>query len=475
MINLIRKWQVLSPAVKASIAFLVASVLTKGATFLSTPIFTRIMSEGEIGSVGSFLSLRGIYEVIATLSLTSLGVINVGMSKHTEEKEREGYLSAVVGFCICFSVITGIILYTIIIFFFEDIVLPKVFIFLMITHAIFTPATSFWIMKERYEFRYKKVFFVTIFQILTGQLFAIIAISIARENLDEVRLLAYAIVDYSIGLYFILNLSLKGKRFYDSRIWIDTFRFALPLIPHYLASVVLTGSDRIMIRFLISDSAAGIYTVVYGVGSIGTIIWGAIQGSITPVIYKNMNNENAANIQELSKKLIIIFGTMCFLISLLAPEVVAFLGPSSYLSGISIVPPVIGAVLVSCLYNLFSIVVFYYKKPLFIAFASIVAAIINIGLNLIFIPKYGFVAAGYTTLVSYIVLALMHYINMKKIQKINLYNCKQLFIICGFFLVLCTLSKGIYNYNFLRYILSIIIVVFLIHNRKNFMQLHAKR
>ena len=42
---------------------------------------------------------------------------------------------------------------------------------------------------------------------------------------------------------------------------------------------------------------------------------------------------------------------------------------------------------------------FYYKKSGFIAFASIVAAAINIILNYILIPRFGFVAAAYTTLV----------------------------------------------------------------------------
>lgn len=474
MIKVIEKWRQFTPSVKASIVFLFASVLTKGISFLSTPIFTRIMSESDIGLVGTFFALRGIYETIATLSLTSVGVVNVGMAQHIED--RKEYLSSLLGFCLCFSLVIGF-LFLLVSTFFPPLEgrMKTVFIYLMITHSLFTPATAFWIMRERYEFRYKKVFLVISLQAVLSQVFAIIAVCTVNNHLDEARLIALALIEYPIGIYFTITLLLKGKRFFNCDVWKKTLLFALPLIPHYLSSVVLTGSDRIMINYLESEMAAGIYTVVYGVGSVGTIVWGAVQGSVTPILYERISSGNRIGIQTLSKQLIVFFGVICFLISLLAPEVIRFLGPQSYLSGMYVVPPVIGAILVSSLYNLFATVVFYYKKPGFIAIASTIAAIVNIVLNFIFIPIYGFIAAGYTTLISYLVLAIMHYINLKKIHENDFFNSRQLFIICGIFLIMCMLSSLLYDYNLIRYLIVMVAIFSLLHKRELVLKLLIKR
>ena len=55
----------------------------------------------------------------------------------------------------------------------------------------------------------------------------------------------------------------------------------------------------------------------------------------------------------------------------------------------------------------------FYKKTTFATVASTIAAVSNIILNYIFIKLFGFVAAGYTTMVCYALLALLHYINVK--------------------------------------------------------------
>ena len=64
-----------------------------------------------------------------------------------------------------------------------------------------------------------------------------------------------------------------------------------------------------------------------------------------------------------------------------------------------------------------------------------IAAGLNVILNIIFIPKGGFIAAGYTTLCAYIVLSLMHYINMKRIESIAIYKLKKKIILVSVFII----------------------------------------
>ncbi|MBQ2175250.1 MAG: polysaccharide biosynthesis C-terminal domain-containing protein [Alphaproteobacteria bacterium] len=63
---------------------------------------------------------------------------------------------------------------------------------------------------------------------------------------------------------------------------------------------------------------------------------------------------------------------------------------------------------------------FYFEKTQFLLISSISAALVNIGLNFVFIKMFGYVAAGYTTLVCYILYSLGHYIVSGIIIKKNI-------------------------------------------------------
>ncbi|GAH32940.1 unnamed protein product, partial [marine sediment metagenome] len=69
------------------------------------------------------------------------------------------------------------------------------------------------------------------------------------------------------------------------------------------------------------------------------------------------------------------------------------------------------------LYTLYGNYSFYRKKTGLISLTTLFAGGINIGLNYWLIPIYGYVAAAYTTLVSYFLLFLFHFLNVKYILK----------------------------------------------------------
>ncbi len=464
MHKIIEKWKKLSYPAKSSIVFLIAIIFTKGIVFITTPIFTRIMSEADMGVVGSYNSWKGIYECFSIFSITSAGVFNVGMSQYRECRDK--YISSIIGFCFVSASICGVF----VILFYDQLKnivdLPKSLVVLLVLYSLIMPAQTFWISKQRYEYKYKAAFFAIVFTTLIGQLNAIFAVYISNSNLSEVRLWATAMVDFPVGVFFIILFIKRNHTIFNKSIWKHTLFFAAPLIPHYLSSIVLTASDRIMVFNLDSPDHAGIYTVAYGIAAIGSIVWGAIQGSLTPYIFDKLDTNTPEGISELCEKMIIIFGVISLFISLFAPEIMRIMGPSSYSIGAYIIPAVVGSIFISCLYNLFSLIAFYYKKAGYIAFASCVAAVVNLVLNYYLIPMFGFIAAGYTTLAAYIVLSIMHYINMRRIEKYNIYNGKKMWIICIGILILCILSVLLYDWCIVRYVICIVLITILILNRK---------
>ena len=161
---------------------------------------------------------------------------------------------------------------------------------------------------------------------------------------------------------------------------------------------------------------------------------------------------------------------------LFAPEIIKILAPFSYYEAIYVIPPVTASIFFQFLYSAFSNIEFYYEKPQYVSVASIGAAIINIALNAMLIPLFGYIIAGYTTLFCYILLSIFHYILMSKlINKTSLFKFKifdlkfiiQISIITV--LVTCFVSF-IYGNIFIRYFFILVIFITVIIN-KNKIQL----
>ena len=114
------------------------------------------------------------------------------------------------------------------------------------------------------------------------------------------------------------------------------------------------------------------------------------------------------------------------------------------------------------MYIFFYDIEYYNKKTKYIATFSIIAAIINIVLNYIFINLFGYYAAAYTTLISYLILSILHYFGMKKSEKMEIYDIKQFAVQSIVILILSILStKYISNY-IIRYLLLIIYTIYII-------------
>ena len=136
-----------------------------------------------------------------------------------------------------------------------------------------------------------------------------------------------------------------------------------------------------------------------------------------------------------------------------------------YKAAIYVVAPVAMSLFLLLYCQFFINVEFYYEEKKMLIYGSIGAAILNIIMNYIFIPAYGFVAAGYTTLMSYIVFALS-----KKRQLIdNLYNYKGLFLIFVGFIVSGFLGVALYENLVFRMAITLAVLGLLIVNRNKFL------
>ncbi len=466
--KLFQKYQSMSVAAKAAVAYMLASLFTKGLGIITTPLFTRIMSPAEIGEFSTFSSWYSVIGVVATLSLSS-GAFSLAMFEFKEE--RDTYSSSMLGLSLISSAVAALIYLVSPLFWNRLLALNTTEVVVMIVAFAFIPATEYRIVRLRYEYRYKTLIAISLTNAILGTALSISAVLLSRhlnfENLAVPRIAGLYAVLCTMGLVNGIYIVLKGKSLFNWKFWKFALMNNTPLIVNALAKHILDISDRIMITDMVGKSETGIYSTLYTVSTLSLIAWSAIEANLLPYIFENLKNREEKKISDIVKPLLFVFACVCLLLALVAPEIVRILATEEYYAAIYIMPPVVCGVFFSSVYNLFGDVLLYHKKTYFIMISTTVAAIANVVLNYIFIQSFGYLAASYTTLASYIILAVMQYIFMKIAHRKQVYDM-QFIVILSVLLVTCTmLCLKLYPYVLCRYliVLALLMLAVVFRNR----------
>lgn len=461
------KYNHLPLQIKASMWFLVASFLQKGISAITTPIFTRLLTTIEYGQYNVFNSWLSIVNVFVSLYLYA-GFYITGLVQHSDQRNK--FSSSMLGLTTTLS--AG---WTVVYFVFHEFwnnlfglsTIQMLSMLLMIwTSAVF----QFWAMEQRVDLKYKRLVLLTIlvsfFKPFIGVVFVINA-----DDKVTARILGLVLVELIAYVGCFIAQMARGKCFYSKKYWKEAIVFAIPIIPHYLSTMVLSGADRIMIQKFVNDSAAGIYSLAYSISLMMTLFNTALSQTIDPWIYTQIKEKKVSQLDRIAYPAFAFIAIVNTIVIVFAPEITRIFAPAEYYEAIWVIPPVTMSVFFMFMYSFFAPFEFFYKKTKFIAIATCAGAMLNIVLNYIFINACGYLAAGYTTLVCYIIYAMCHFLFMRKICKSELnsgapYDAKILLMMSFGFLALGFMMMATYRHNTIRYGIIVIIFVLIIVYRK---------
>lgn len=451
---MLANYKKISAPVKASIWFIICSVLQKGIAFLAVPIFTRMMSTEQYGLYNTYVSWYSIIIVFTSLNLY-YGGFNNAMIKY--KKQQDQYISSIQGLI---AVLTGFVFIIYLLFrdFFNSVIgIPTQLVLLLFLELLFTPALQLWTVRNRFDFKYKAVVAVTIVKTIMNLLFGIIFVLLSSQK-GVARIISTVLVEMIICGMVSIYQFYKGKFFFNKEFWKFSLFFNLPLLPHYLSGMILNQGDRVMIRNITGLSAVAFYSVANNLGQIIDMFVSAICTSFTPWIYKELEEHRTTSIAERINLLLVLIATLITGLMLMAPEVLHILATAEYAEAILVIPPIISSVFFTLIYNILASIEFYFAERKYAAIGSLTAAIANVGLNYIFINLYGYFAAGYTTLFCYIIFGLSHLIfcewTVKKhMDNIKLFDAKVILILSLYIVFLSIFVNILYPFTIVRYCL----------------------
>lgn len=197
-------------------------------------------------------------------------------------------------------------------------------------------------------------------------------------------------------------------------------RYSLPMIPDGLSWWVVNASDRSIISAVMGAGANGIYAVSSKFSNILSSLFQIFnmswQESASLHINDKDKNEFFSNILNVTYK---IFFSICIMIMVCMPFVFKLVIGNGYIEAYQYIPILLLGNLYNAMANVIGGVYIAKKKTKVVARTTMLAAIINIVMNLIMIRKFGLHAATISTLVAYVILTIYRYMDVQKYVKMK--------------------------------------------------------
>jgi len=454
---------------KASFWYLISLLTTKAIGVLTTPIFTRFLSVEDYGIVATFNTWYNTLFVICSLNLSS----GIGKAKRDLKDDFNSFIYSLQYLALIST--TGIAILFVI---FHKYLMPVIGIdvysvSLMFVTLLLSPIVYFRQIKFKFEYNYKANISITLFTAIGTVFFSLLFIVLFDTRKYLGRILGIILPSVILSCFFWFR-SLRNK---ENKILVYTWKYALnisiPLIIHTLSQRILEQSDQAMITYFCGTSNTGIYSLANQFSMMFVLFTQVCHQIWTPWFFDNVE-ERKDYTAKMAQKLITVGCYITFMSVVITPEAIKILGTEEYKEGIYVVPLVMIGLLCHYVSVHFINVELYYKKSIYISSCTIIAAICNVCLNTFCIPIWGYIAAAWTTLFSYLLMVLLHASIVKFIIKKEIYNNKEIAVNVAITGLLVVISVLLYNYLIIRLLLGLLITGLFIWKNKEWLLMFKK-
>lgn len=393
--------------------YLRASVLASGLSTFNFLILTYILNVEEYGYLSIFNSLVSVFSILYLLNSHS-GVARLLL----DEREDWGeILGTNLLFTAVWVSILSIILWWCSDWLSDHFSLPSHLLFWACLVSILSSTYQYlmiYLSTDQQSARHAQL---SIRRKLSAVLLGLILVLLLSQDRYLGKIYAEVVMASLFGLYALYEL-LKLARFTIdlSRLSIS-LRYGLPLIPHTLSRYILSYFDQLQINQISGGTDTGRYSFAANIAIFMGFIVTAAGKAWHPIFISKYQEKQVMEIESLSKPYANkIFLSAC-LLSLVVGDAIYLVVPDSYHAGVPLIPIIILGYVFVFIYTLYFQYTSYRKKTELISIATLLAGGLNIFLNAHYIPQYGYQAAAYTTVVSFMALLALHYINARWILR----------------------------------------------------------
>ena len=409
--NEIHKLSWFSSVLKHGKWYIFSSFIAKGFNILVLRVYTSYLSPSEFGILETLNSIAQLLPFLISLSLDAAFARFYHDYKNNDKKLNDLF-STIYLFILGFGMLIIILFITSSQLWLNDFLEIPFFPHILIAFVppLFFQLGSLGLSFLRQSLKSKTTTIVEISSIIVN-----ISVAIPLLIFADFGILAKLFGNFAMSLglflfytiFFIKNGMLSLN--FDKQILIDSLHYSIPLLPIVAGSWISGFSDRLVIANYQNLESVGLYSIGFTLGKLLYVFQDAITQVIGPISMSGLihDKENTTSkIADASLKLWVLLLFFNLGMYLFAKELVMIFAGKTFEDS-SLVIPIIGFTYVlGCQQRIFSTVLMFHKKNWIISIGGIMQAVLNLCLNIYFVPIYGYIMAALTSVFSVLLYSI---------------------------------------------------------------------
>lgn len=439
----------------AIIAF--GKISTQLISFFLLPLYTKVLSANEYGTVDLILTYASLFLPVATLALEQ-SVFRFLIDVRNDPKKKKEFITTSLIACTLILLLLELILFfcnyffqSSVIGYFSMVLIASVYstMFLQICRGL----------GDNVAYSLAGVI-TAIVQIVCNIIFLVFFDLGAKGMILSTILGNLSCVFF---VYYRCNLNkLLSIKTCNKHTILDMLRYSLPLVPNQLSWWILQASDKVIVQFFIGIFGNGLLAVankfpgVYmQMNTIFTISW--TESATVHIHDKDANQFFYKTINSLMN----LFSSLCFGIIVCMPFIFRVMVNSQYNDAYGIIPFYMMGSLFNAIVNFYGVIYVAYKDTIQIMKTAIMAAVINIISHLLLIRFFGIYAAALSTMIGFGFMAFYRYFHSRRYIVVKLSNKFFIFSIVMMLFSLIGFYSSVYYVQLLAFIIVLIVSIYL--------------
>ena len=440
--------------IKNTAILFVGKFVTQFMTFLLVPLYTHYLLTEDYGLIDIIQTYISLFIPIITLRFDS-AIFRFLLDKR-ESKEAQNKIISNIFIMLSIFIVVFILLFSVLI---QFIKINYSLLILMNIPALIL--SSILLQMLRGLGKNKEYSIACVITGVITLFLNCLLIIILKKNAGSI-LISSAIANYICSLYIILKSKLFFKieiKKFEKKLLKDIMAYSIPMIPNSLSWWIVNVSDRTLISMFVGLSANGIYTVSCKFSNLINSVFTIFNMSWQETVSLHINDEDRDEFfSNMINRLLMLFMSISILIISVLPLVFGIVIGVDYIESYIYIPILIFANILNIFINLIGGIYVAKKETKKLAMTTMISAIINISINIVFIREFKLYAASISTLIAYSFTLIYRLNDIKKYVNFKL-DLKK--IGTGTILFILTSVSYLINNNIMNYFTFVISVLVL--------------
>lgn len=385
---------------KDSLIYTIPTLFTRGITFFLLPLYTRVLSPTDYGSLDLFIIFASIIKLTVALEITQ------AVARYFPAEKDDFIKNKIATTSFLFSIACYTLFLIVSLLFsseLSELIMGQSNMqtpFIIGVVYIWTNGLLYVLLSQfKWDFKSKHYTIVSSITALVTAIFSVYLAYFLKYGLNGllIGMLSGSIVGLIISVF---NLRHRISAKFDILILKKLLTFSAPLVLSSAAVWVGLYVDRLMINHFLTLNEVGQYGIGHRASSIVTLLMVGFQGALTPLVYANFEKpDTPEKIAQIFKYFVIVASFVTMIFVLFSKELIMILATVEYIESSTLIKYLVPSIILSSMY-LFAPGTSIANKTQLILYINLIGGSINILLNYVLIQYFGMQGAAVATLTS---------------------------------------------------------------------------